>query len=226
MLNLTIPSYPFVITFAVAALGWGSTAVGLMAALPHLCNLVQPVLATWLRQRMALHPIMVLTFIFTALPWGLVSALPFLPPSTHDLTFALILGVATLSNSLGGVSWSAAIGELVGRQQARVGLRQGHARGIRQRRQVARRRTRGLPVRQEPGRPAAAQQQFPPPVRVRRTVGRHQPGCGLVEEAPGILRREPARLLQRDRRCVRVRRGMARQRPEPQARQQPTHQTS
>jgi Na+/melibiose symporter-like transporter len=113
MLNLTIPSYPFVITFAVAALGWGSTAVGLMAALPHLCNLVQPVLATWLRQRMALHPIMVLTFIFTALPWGFVSALPFLPPSTHDLTFALILGVATLANSLGGVSWSAAIGELV-----------------------------------------------------------------------------------------------------------------
>ena len=113
MLNLTIPSYSFVITFAVVALDWGSAAVGLMAALPHLCNLIQPVLATWLRRRMALHPIMVVTFIFTALPWGFVSALPFIPGTGRDLTFALILGVATLSNSLGGVSWSAAIGELV-----------------------------------------------------------------------------------------------------------------
>lgn len=113
MLNLTIPSYPFVITFAVVALDWGSTAVGLMAALPHLCNLIQPVLATWLRRRMALHPIMVLTFIFTALPWGLVSALPFIPERGRDLAFAVIVGVAALSNSLAGVSWSAAIGELV-----------------------------------------------------------------------------------------------------------------
>jgi len=113
MLNLTIPSFPFVITFAVSALGWNTTAVGLMAALPHLCNLVQPVLATALRRRMALYPIMVVTFLFTALPWGFVSALPFFKDSTRDILFALILGVATLSNSLGAVSWSAAIGELV-----------------------------------------------------------------------------------------------------------------
>jgi Na+/melibiose symporter-like transporter len=113
MLNLTIPSFPFVITFAVSVLGWGSTAVGLMAALPHLCNVVQPALATWLRRNMALHPIMVLTFIFTALPWGFVSTLPFLPESARHWVFALILGTATLSNSLGAVSWSAAIGELV-----------------------------------------------------------------------------------------------------------------
>ena len=51
MLNLTMPSFPFVIAFAVAALGWGPGAVGLMAALPHVCNLVQPVLATALRRR-------------------------------------------------------------------------------------------------------------------------------------------------------------------------------
>lgn len=113
MLNLTIPSFPFVITFAVSVLGWGSTAVGVMAALPHLCNVIQPAISTWLRRRMALHPIMVLTFIFTAMPWGLVSLLPFLPEHARHWAFAAILGTATLANSLGAVSWSAAIGELV-----------------------------------------------------------------------------------------------------------------
>lgn len=113
MLNLTIPSFPFVIAFAVTALGWNAGAVGLMAALPHLCNLVQPVLATALRRRMALYPIMVVTFIFTALPWGFISTLPFIQIPTRDLVFVVILSVATLSNSLGAVSWSAAIGELV-----------------------------------------------------------------------------------------------------------------
>lgn len=113
MLNLTLPSFSFVIAFAVAALGWGPAAVGLMAALPHLCNLVQPVLATWLRQRLALHTIVALTFLFNALPWGLVSVLPFLKEGTRDGLFAAILTVATLANSLGAVSWSAAIAQVV-----------------------------------------------------------------------------------------------------------------
>ncbi len=68
MLNLTMPSFPFVIAFAAAALGWGPAGVGFMAALPHLCNLVQPLLMTWLRRRLSLHEIMMLTFIFSALP--------------------------------------------------------------------------------------------------------------------------------------------------------------
>ena len=113
MLNLTLPSFSFVIAFAAVALGWGPTAVGLMAALPHLCNLVQPPLATWLRSRMSLHRILALTFIFNAFPWGFVSLLPFLSEPARDLTFALILTVATMANCLGSLTWSAAISELV-----------------------------------------------------------------------------------------------------------------
>lgn len=113
MLNLTMPSFPFVIAFAAAVLGWGPAAVGFMAALPHLCNLAQPVLMTWLRRRLSLYEIMVLTFIFSALPWGMVSLLNFQGERARDLTFMVILCTATLANSLGSVSWSAAIAEVV-----------------------------------------------------------------------------------------------------------------
>jgi MFS family permease len=113
MLNLTMPSFPFVIAFAAAALGWGPAGVGFMAALPHLCNLVQPVLMTWLRRRLSLREIMVLTFIFSALPWGFVSLLPFQGDRARDWTFMVLLTAATLANSLGSVSWSAAIAEVV-----------------------------------------------------------------------------------------------------------------
>lgn len=118
MLNLTMPSFPFVIAFAVAVLDWGPAAVGAMAALPHVCNLMQPPVATWLRRRMSLHQIMSLTFLFSALPWGLVSVLPFEAPQARHATFAAILAVATFANSLGSVAWSAAIAELV---PARIG---------------------------------------------------------------------------------------------------------
>jgi len=113
MLNLTMPSFPFVIAFAVIALGWGPGAVGLMAALPHLCNLVQPPLVTWLRRRMSLFQIMSLGFVLSSLPWGLVAVLPWLDEAARSLAFALILSVATLANSVAGVAWSAAIAELV-----------------------------------------------------------------------------------------------------------------
>jgi MFS-type transporter involved in bile tolerance (Atg22 family) len=113
MLNLTMPSFPFVIAFAAAALGWGPAGIGFMAALPHLCNMVQPLLMTWLRRRLSLYEIMMLTFIFSALPWGFVSLLPFEPGAARDSTFMAILTVATLANSLGSVSWSAAIAEVV-----------------------------------------------------------------------------------------------------------------
>lgn len=113
MLNLTMPSFPFVIAFAVAALGWGPGAVGLMAALPHLCNLVQPPLATGLRRYLSLFEIMTISFLLSAAPWGLVSFLPWLDPAYRDLAFALILTLATLANSLGSVAWAAAIAELV-----------------------------------------------------------------------------------------------------------------
>jgi Na+/melibiose symporter-like transporter len=113
MLNLTLPSFSFVIAFAAAALGWGPAGIGFMAALPHLCNLVQPPLATWLRGWLSLHQIMALTFIFNALPWAFVALLPFESERARDVTFMLILTVATMANSLGAVSWSAAISELV-----------------------------------------------------------------------------------------------------------------
>ncbi len=113
MLNLTLPSFSFVIAFAAAALGWGPAGIGFMAALPHLCNLFQPLLATWLRQRLSLHRIIALTFIFNALPWGFVSFLSLQSEPARDVTFMLILTVATTANCLGAVTWSAAISELV-----------------------------------------------------------------------------------------------------------------
>lgn len=113
MLNLTMPSFPFVIAFAVMALGWGPGAIGLMAALPHFCNLVQPPLATWLRGRMSLFQMMSLSFLLSSAPWGLVAGLPLLKESQRDGAFAVLLTIATLANSLGSVAWSAAISELV-----------------------------------------------------------------------------------------------------------------
>ncbi|MFM7817034.1 MAG: hypothetical protein ACKPGI_08710, partial [Verrucomicrobiota bacterium] len=113
MLNLTMPSFPFVIAFAVAALGWGPGAVGLMAALPHVCNLIQPILATALRRRMSLLRIMAIGFLVNAAPWGLISLLPFLQPSRRGVVFAAVLIVATLANSITAVAWSAAIAQLV-----------------------------------------------------------------------------------------------------------------
>lgn len=113
MLNLTMPSFPFVIAFAITGLGFGPAAVGLMAALPHACNLVQPPLATWLRRRMSLYQIMSLSFLLSAAPWGLVAGLPLLPDRKRGWAFATLLTLATLANSLGSVSWSAAIAELV-----------------------------------------------------------------------------------------------------------------
>jgi MFS family permease len=113
MLNLTMPSFPFVIAFAITALGFGPAAVGLMAALPHACNLVQPPLATWLRGRMSLYQITSLSFLLSAAPWGLVAGLPWLAESRRGVAFAVLLIVATMANSLGSVAWAAAISELV-----------------------------------------------------------------------------------------------------------------
>ncbi|KAB2662459.1 MAG: MFS transporter, partial [Verrucomicrobia bacterium] len=113
MLNLTMPGFPFVIAFAVAVLEWGPTAIGVMAALPHLCNLVQPPVATWLRRRLSLYQIMAGSFVLSALPWGFVSVLPMLSESARHPVFAAVLAVATFANSLGSVVWAAAIAELV-----------------------------------------------------------------------------------------------------------------
>ncbi|MBX3734391.1 MAG: MFS transporter [Verrucomicrobiae bacterium] len=113
MLNLTMPSFPFVIGFAITALGFGPAAVGLMAALPHACNLIQPPLVIWLRRRWSLYQIMALSFLCSAAPWGVVGCLPWLPQAQRGPVFGWVLVIATLANSLASVAWSASIAELV-----------------------------------------------------------------------------------------------------------------
>src|SRR5690349_12949206 len=76
MLNLTMPSFPFVVAFAVKALGWQAGAVGLMAALPHICNCLQPLLLAGLARYFSMYEMLMLTFALGALPWGLAGALP------------------------------------------------------------------------------------------------------------------------------------------------------
>jgi hypothetical protein len=112
MLNLTMPSFPFVVAFAVKALGWKAGAVGLMAALPHVCNCLQPLLLAGLARYFSTYELLLLTFALGALPWGLAGALPGIG-SARDPMFASMLVVSTLANAVASVGWSAAISELV-----------------------------------------------------------------------------------------------------------------
>src|SRR6185503_18395653 len=112
MLNLTLGNFPFVIGFAVKALGWGDAAVGLLAAMPFLCLFLQPPVLLFLQRFFSLRQIMIGTIIFNALPWTLVSAFPWLG-SHRYWVFLLISVVATLGNAVCGVAWSASMSELV-----------------------------------------------------------------------------------------------------------------
>jgi MFS family permease len=111
MLNLTLPNFPFVVAFAVKALGWQAGDVGLLAALPHLCNCLQPVLLTLVSRRLSSYEVLVLTFSLGALPWGLAGFLPWL--ERRDAAFAGMVLVSTLANSVSSVVWSSAIAQLV-----------------------------------------------------------------------------------------------------------------
>ncbi len=113
MLNLTLTQFPFILGFAITALGWSSTAIGWLAAIHHLCNAAQPPIYWLARRFFSLHRIMVLGFWFNALPWLGVLAFPRLEPHTRDAVFAATVIVATLANSVAAVAWSAATGELV-----------------------------------------------------------------------------------------------------------------
>lgn len=113
MLNLTLTQFPFILGFAVTALGWGPRAIGWLAATHHLCNAIQPPFYWLLRRRYSLHRIMVLGFWFNALPWLGILSFPYLHPERRDLVFALIVVVATLATNIAAVAWSAATGELV-----------------------------------------------------------------------------------------------------------------
>jgi MFS family permease len=112
MLNITLPSFPFVLAFAVQGLGWQAGAIGLMAALPHLCNCLQPLLLAVLSRRFSGYTVLLLTFSLGAIPWTFALAFPELEQA-RDIVFSLILVIATCSSSIASVAWSSAISELV-----------------------------------------------------------------------------------------------------------------
>ena len=112
MLNITLPSFPFVLAFAVKGLGWHAGAIGLMAALPHLCNCLQPLLLAVLSRRFSSYGLLLLTFSLGAVPWMFGLTLPFLGPA-RELVFSGILIVATCASSIASVAWSSSISDLV-----------------------------------------------------------------------------------------------------------------
>ena len=112
MLNLTTSNLPFAIGFAVQVLGWNPTAVGLMAATPHLCNFLQPPFTYFLQRYFSLHGIMLIGFVLNALPWAFVSFFPLIREHA-GLAFAMIIFVSSLANSVCAVAWAASMSELV-----------------------------------------------------------------------------------------------------------------
>jgi len=112
MLNLTLPNFPFVVAFAVKVLGWKAETIGLMAALPHICNCIQPVLLGALTKRLSTYQTLVMTFTLGALPWSMAWALPRLGP-LRDPIFVAMLALGTICSSIASVCWSSAISELV-----------------------------------------------------------------------------------------------------------------
>src|SRR5437764_10654057 len=91
MLNLTTPSFPFVVAFVAQALHWQPMAIGLMTAVPYICNFVQPLLVTSLTGQLSQFRILVLTFILSALPWGIAGFMPWMHPATHYSGFIGVL---------------------------------------------------------------------------------------------------------------------------------------
>lgn len=112
MLNITLPSFPFVLAFAVSGLGWQPGTIGLMAALPHICNCLQPVLLALLSRRFSSYGLLLLTFCLGALPWLSGPLMPVLG-NARDALFCAILVVATCASSIASVAWSSSISELV-----------------------------------------------------------------------------------------------------------------
>src|SRR3954465_2379320 len=99
MLNLTLPNFPFVVAFAVKVLGWRAEEVGFMAALPHVCNCIQPLLLGALAKRLSSYKILVLTFTLGALPWSMAWALPRLS-AARDPIFIGMLVLGTICSSI------------------------------------------------------------------------------------------------------------------------------
>lgn len=112
MLSLTMGNMPFAIGFAVKALGWNPTAIGLMNATPFLCHAIQPPITNLLQRFLSLHEIILIGLVFNALPWAFVSLFPQLGAHT-TLVFGVIIFTSSLANSICAVAWAASMSELV-----------------------------------------------------------------------------------------------------------------
>lgn len=113
MLNLTMPNLPFLLAYLTAVLHWPAWAIGLAAALPHICNAVQPPISRGMERRWSLHTIMRWSFVLSAGPWFFVGLCAKLPGAVGHALFASLLTVATLANSISSVAWSASIAQIV-----------------------------------------------------------------------------------------------------------------
>ena len=112
MLNLTLGNMPFLIGFAVTALGWNNKWIGFLAATPFLCLFLQTPITFVLQRYFSLYQIIAATFVFNALPWTVVSFFPWMGESKH-MVFAAVVFISNLANAVCGVSWSAAVSEVV-----------------------------------------------------------------------------------------------------------------
>jgi MFS family permease len=112
MLNLTLSNFPFVVAFAAKVLGWQAGTVGLMAALPHVCNFLQPIFVAGLSKRLSKFQMLLFTFSIGGLAWASAGTLPFLG-NARGTAFTVILVLGTLASSVSTVAWSAAISEVV-----------------------------------------------------------------------------------------------------------------
>ncbi|MGN6384968.1 MAG: MFS transporter [Verrucomicrobiota bacterium] len=113
MLNITMPNLPFLLAFVTAQLRWPSWAIGFLAALPHLCNCIQPPISRWLERHWSLQTIMRWGFVLSAVPWFFVGASSIVSPRVANIAFSVLLTIATLANSVTSVAWSASISQLV-----------------------------------------------------------------------------------------------------------------
>jgi MFS-type transporter involved in bile tolerance (Atg22 family) len=83
-----------------------------MAALPHVCNCLQPLLLAALSRYFSGYQLLALMFSLGALPWGLAPLLPSLGEARNGMFIGMLL-MGTFANSVAAVAWSAAISELV-----------------------------------------------------------------------------------------------------------------
>lgn len=111
-LNLTMPTFPFILAYCTSILGWPAWAIGVVAALPHICNFLQPPISRFLEKRLSLYTIMRCGFLGSSAPWFLVGPSEHWP-ALHAPAFAILLVISTLSNSICTVAWSSSISNVV-----------------------------------------------------------------------------------------------------------------